>query len=437
MRCPYRGAQDDDAAQSCAGDSGENHREGGSDMSESTGAIGARARQIRRRRGLSLKVAADLVGISKSHLSMLETGKRSFTRRGMIEDLAYVLGCSPVDLTGLPAVSPDRRSLAAASAIPALTVALHDTTLDDAPEVSTRPLAQLVDLGHRANAAADQARYDDVSGSRIGDLITELHVLVGKGSGDERREALAALVIACKMARTLAGTLGHNELALTAARRGWDAARRLERADMAAMMAVGRAMSLNRIGARRRALTTVVEALAEVPDTASRTAQDTSAAEARGMLHLIAAHLAARNGDLGDAETHLDEADSLASFTGERNFMLCHFGPSNVAAWKLANAVETDRGPETAESLAPVIDLTTLGSPDRVAAVHFDLARAYAQAGGSRDVEALRHIDLADRVAPVRVRQDPLARELIEDLDRRAKRRVWELDSLKNRVGIA
>jgi hypothetical protein len=37
----------------------------------------------------------------------------------------------------------------------------------------------------------------------------------------------------------------------------------------------------------------------------------------------------------------------------------------------------------------------------------------------------------------VRIRQDPLARELIELLDRRARRRVWELDSLKNRVGIA
>ncbi|OLT20748.1 hypothetical protein BJF78_09305 [Pseudonocardia sp. CNS-139] len=99
--------------------------------------------------------------------------------------------------------------------------------------------------------------------------------------------------------------------------------------------------------------------------------------------------------------------------------------------------METDRGPEAAERLAPLIDLSTLGSADRVAAVHFDLARAYAQAGGARDTEALRHADLADRAAPVRVRQDPLTRELIEALDRRAKRRLWELDSLRHRVGIA
>ncbi len=44
--------------------------------------IGRRARTIRRRRGLSLDVAAGLAGISKSYLSRLETGDRQFERRG-------------------------------------------------------------------------------------------------------------------------------------------------------------------------------------------------------------------------------------------------------------------------------------------------------------------------------------------------------------------
>jgi transcriptional regulator with XRE-family HTH domain len=392
---------------------------------------------IRRRRGLSLSAAAGLAGISKGYLSKLENGKSSFTRRGVIEDLAAALGCSPIDLTGLPAVAPDRRSIAAASAVPGLTAALHDTTLDDVPDVPTRPLAELVDLAERANASADQVRYDIVSGGVLGDLITELHVIAARGDGDGRREALQALVTACIVARSLAGTMGHGELAVTATRRGWDAARRLERRDLAGLMAMGRAISLNRVGARHRASVVLREALADAQAAPGPSAQDSSGAEARGMLHLAAAHLAARDGVASDADTHLGEARALARFTGERNFMRYHFGPSNVGAWELAVAVEADRGPETAERLAPVIDLRTLGSPDRVAAVHFDLARAYAQAGGPRDGEALRHVDQADRVAPVRIRQDPLTRELISLLDRRAKRRVWELDSLKNRVGIA
>lgn len=56
--------------------------------------IGARARMIRRRRGLSLDVVAGLAGIGKSYLSMLEQGQRVFNRRGLLEDLASALGCS-------------------------------------------------------------------------------------------------------------------------------------------------------------------------------------------------------------------------------------------------------------------------------------------------------------------------------------------------------
>ena len=65
-------------------------------------AIGQRIRRVRQRRSLSLDVAAGLAGISKSYLSMQETGTRGFTRRGLIEDLAEALGCSVTDLTGQP-----------------------------------------------------------------------------------------------------------------------------------------------------------------------------------------------------------------------------------------------------------------------------------------------------------------------------------------------
>ncbi|MGB9046932.1 MAG: helix-turn-helix transcriptional regulator, partial [Pseudonocardiaceae bacterium] len=48
---------------------------------EDASVIGARARKIRTRRGLSLDVAAGLAGISKGYLSMLEHGQRGFNRR--------------------------------------------------------------------------------------------------------------------------------------------------------------------------------------------------------------------------------------------------------------------------------------------------------------------------------------------------------------------
>ncbi|MGH4002217.1 MAG: helix-turn-helix domain-containing protein, partial [Pseudonocardiaceae bacterium] len=61
---------------------------------EEARSIGAHARMIRRRRGLSLEVVAGLAGITGAYLSMLERGLRGFNRRGLIEDLADALGCS-------------------------------------------------------------------------------------------------------------------------------------------------------------------------------------------------------------------------------------------------------------------------------------------------------------------------------------------------------
>jgi hypothetical protein len=58
---------------------------------EDAQSIGARARMIRRRRGLSLDVVAGLAGISTPYLSMLERGQRGFNRRGLLEDLAGAL----------------------------------------------------------------------------------------------------------------------------------------------------------------------------------------------------------------------------------------------------------------------------------------------------------------------------------------------------------
>ncbi|MGH3888000.1 MAG: helix-turn-helix domain-containing protein [Pseudonocardiaceae bacterium] len=75
---------------------------------EEARSIGARARMIRRRRGLSLDVVAGLAGITKTYLSMLELGQRGFNRRGLIEDLANALGCAVADLTGQPARPLDR-----------------------------------------------------------------------------------------------------------------------------------------------------------------------------------------------------------------------------------------------------------------------------------------------------------------------------------------
>lgn len=122
---------------------------------------------------------------------------------------------------------------------------------------------------------------------------------------------------------------------------------------------------------------------------------------------------------------------------GERNGFRQHFGPTNVAAWRVSIGIELGEGVRAyEEAIRAPIDVAALGSAERSSSLHLDLARALVQDGGARDGEAIRYLDAADRIAPQRIRNDPIARELVTTLDRRARRRVWELDSLKNRFGI-
>ena len=125
--------------------------------------------------------------------------------------------------------------------------------------------------------------------------------------------------------------------------------------------------------------------------------------------------------------THLDHAAELAARTGEHNTAWQHFGPTNVALWRVA--VDTDLGGGAAvyeRALRDAPDLDVLGSVDRSANFHFDLARALVSCEGDRDAAAIRHLDTADRLAPQRIRPDPIVRELVGVLDRRSRRRVWE-----------
>jgi transcriptional regulator with XRE-family HTH domain len=393
-------------------------------------------RAIRRRRGLSLDVAAGLAGISKPYLSQLETGHRRFERRGLLENLANALGCSVVDLTGQPYLPGDRAGAVALATLPAISVALYDATLTDVPDIRARDVGELVRWAAIANEHTANNRYDQ-AGHDLGTLLTELHVHAVTGDTDTRRQSLGALVEACFVASGTARMLGNHDLAVHAARRGADAAQLLGDPALRAFAGMTSASALSRLGARHRARDVADGALADVSDIADPTAPDTSAAEAAGMLHLSAAQLAAKDHRAHDVDTHLAAARELARQTGERNRLWFSFGPANVRAWSLSIDVELGRGPTAAETVEHTPGHADgLLTADRRSSFHFDLARAYAQAGGDRDAAALRHLDTADRISPLRVRPDPIARELIAGLEHRARRTTWELDSLRNRFGL-
>jgi transcriptional regulator with XRE-family HTH domain len=402
--------------------------------------IGVRARMIRRRRGLSLAVVAGLAGITKTYLSMLELGQRGFNRRGLIEDLAEALGCSVADLTGQPYLPPDRESARAKTVIAQIERGLNEATLEDVPDLRPRPLDALDGWVRSAVELRDTANYWS-SGEGIDTELIELQVHLATGHGRERQRAAELLTQVAYHAFVLATTFRYLHLAQLAAQRAFDAARIAERPELEAFAMFAWAPSVARAGGRRRAARMLDRALDDAQQLTTIRDGDTLGAEMFGLLHLMGAHFAARDSDADAAADHLDEAIRVAMLTGERNGLWQHFGPTNVNVWRVSIGVRLGQGPAAAERVERVerepIDLDTLGSKDRIVALHFELARSWAQADGDRDSEAIRHLDTADRIAPTRIRNDPIARELVVTLDRRAPRRVWELDSLRHRFGVS
>ncbi|MGH3999909.1 MAG: helix-turn-helix domain-containing protein [Pseudonocardiaceae bacterium] len=399
--------------------------------------IGARVRMIRRRRGLSLDVVAGLAGISKSYLWMLEQGQRGFNRRGLIEDLADALGCSVTDLTGQPHLALDRATVQGRAALPGISLALNDYGPDEVPDVTPRPLDELVAWAEQANEHRDQGRYS-LAVRDLGTLLTELqaHALT-VGSADRPR-ACTALVKVCVVAGIVANkNAGNLDLAISTARCGYDMAARLGDPGLIGITRWSWAGKLVLLGARGRASRILTAGIDDLGRSARLGSEDTLSAEGLGFVHLSAAQCAARDKRHDDARGHLTEAASIAARIGERNGLRMHFGPTNVAVWRLGVGIELGEGGRAYEQATRTpLDVSALNSQERSSALHFDLARALVQDGAQRDAEAIRHLDTADRLAPTRIRNDPLAWDLVHTLDRRARRQVWELDSLRNRFGI-
>lgn len=399
--------------------------------------IGLRARTIRRRRGLSLDAAAGLAGISKPYLSMLERGLRGFQRRGLIEDLANALGCAVADLTGQPYLPADRDIAEGKRIITRIERGLNDATLDETPDIQPRPLDELRALVGGAARLRDEGLYS-AAAAEADHLLIELQAHVAAGRGDQRTEAARLVTLAAYNAFVVATTYGYLHLAQIAAHRAWEAAAVAEDLELASFAMFARAPSIARNGGRHLARRMLDRAISEARPLISIRDGPTRGAETFGLLHLMRAHLAARELDADLAHAHLDAASEVAATTGERNGFGQHFGPTNVQLWRVSIGAELGEGPAVAERIErEPVDLSVLDSRDRSAALHFDLARAYAQADGARDREALRHLDLADRMAPQRIRQDPIARDIVAGLSRRARRSVWELDSLRSRFGLA
>jgi transcriptional regulator with XRE-family HTH domain len=384
--------------------------------------VGERIAFYRRRRGLTQAVLANLIGLSADWLSKIERGEREIRRLDRLDrlaDVARALRVSLGDLLGQPVLMED------------------DADQDDVPRVrdalmaprrlsrvlyGAAPTVENVDTGRAAELV--EFGWSDYQRGLVGRVVATLPGLIETAQQLEdaaphaSNDARACWSVSARthhLAATTLSKIGEADLAWIAAERAMQAADQADdplvlasaaRAGTHALLAVGRFDDALNLG------NTAAEWLG--PRVAE---SDPNALSLYGMLHLRTAVAAARHQDRQTAGELLGRATRAANQLGEdANYWQTGFGPTNVELHRLSAALDlgdvayvVDRGPGVAVDHMPT---------ERGVSHLIDLARALSLV--ARDDEALDHLLTAERAAPTLVRHNPIVRETVKAMHRRA-----------------
>jgi len=372
-----------------------------------TETIGARIRYWRlRRRGMTQAVLAGLAGVSQPYISQVEAGRKSIERRATLVAIASALQVTVADLLGQPGDPTGPVKAGAADAVPAIWAALVEIEEGERrPPARTREqLSAAIDHSIELRNRADYARMAGL-----------LPNLLFDAAHNPRTLAQVSYHTA-----TCLRHLGYRHLAQTAARIAVSAAEESEAPEWigAARFAYAQSLPIETAEIASRAAARSVadlQAAAAVPEVR----------QILGQLHLSASFTAAVAGRDDDSAAHLAEAtreaDSLGDPADGAGFNQCGFGPTNVALWRMSIAVERGEYGRVIE-LARKVRPDVLSAAIRHQSYWLDLGRALAHSG-RRDGEALGALLRAERSAPVQFRLNPLARDTVVMLIRRAHRR--------------
>jgi transcriptional regulator with XRE-family HTH domain len=397
-------------------------------MADDARTTGQRLREIRHWRGKSLRVIAELAGITESYLCRLELGQQPLDSRSKLEALAAALQVAPSEITGQPYPPSTENESVAHAAAQALRAVLRDIEVGELlTEVPPRSLAELRGEVAAVNAASAACDYG-ILGQTVPDLIGELHTLAEANGSIEARRLLADVLHA---AFYLSKDLGHGDLA-------WMVSGHLHATTVAigepvlgAVAGFVRSHATVGTRARERALTLAQRSTELLePD-------DGAAGQVYGMLHLSAALQSAVTGQADSARAHLTEAAETASRTGDGTFAGLNFGPRNVGVWRVTLALELGE-PGRVVELARDVDVSAIPSAGRQATFYGDVGRGLATMRG-REGQAIEALHRAEVLAPQRIRTSPFVRETVSELLRRARRDAVgrELRGMAYRMGLA
>jgi transcriptional regulator with XRE-family HTH domain len=391
-----------------------------------------RLREIRSWRGLTLREAAGLAGLSFSFWGQVERGEQSVNNRKTLEAMASALRVHPSELTGQPWAGQDVVSAEADAGLTSIEIALERYELGLDPEASVRAWPQiqadidrLVRLHHHV---VNYATQGELASALIGELQAAYVRLP-----QQRREVLLGLIAVHRVAMRTAKDLGGRGLPMVAVRAVQQCAEALDDTTWLGCAAVSRGYAtgeLDRAGQYRRSVTAA--------ETLTGKLDSSDALQTCGMLHLMAATAAGARGDHDISTTHLDEASALAARmdTEVGAWANLFFGPTAVGIYRTSLALELgehDQALQAAKAVRPEL------LPERQQAFFWiEVGRALVAGKKTRHkgVHVLLH---AEQLAPQRIHTDPIVRETVARLLLQTRRDAGgrELRGLAWRMGVA
>ncbi|MEV7504438.1 helix-turn-helix transcriptional regulator [Streptomyces sp. NPDC093018] len=379
-------------------------------------ALGRRIAAGRKRRGLSQKEFAALLGRSEAWLSQVERGVRRIDRMTVLGKVADVLG---VPVAELAAEAPLMATVAegassGADRLRLLLSAPHALKalvgLEQDGDGASADVTALRTQVEQAWALAHQGAYADLT-ELLEALVPRLESAARVTTGAEQADIFRLLAGTYQAFGAALANMAEPEAAWVAIDRAVAAA---ERAGDPLLMAAGAfRLSIVFLGARHfeqaaRVSGSAAEALVPLEE-----AEQIEAVALRGALTLQRALAAARLNLAEDAYAYLRTAHDLAEQVGEgRNDYNTEFGPANVSVHEVSVAVGLgDAG--MALRAARKADVSVL-SEERQARFHIDVARAHAQ---RRQVDdAVSALSEAKHLSPQLVNTLPSVKQLVADL---------------------
>jgi len=354
-------------------------------------------------------------------------------RLSVLLDLARVLHVDVEALTGRPWRYAPNGSELAGGLVDVRRALTSYTALLGREPVGPPELPELRARVAETHRLYQAALYDDVI-SLLPGVLSAVDSLPSRRNGP-RRESLLTYVSAYVVAAKLVTKLGAGDLAILAADRAANAAEDAESLLARGMAGYQVTCALLRSDEPEDAERVAVALAEEL--TRSARSDEPSLVSVAGALWLIAAVIAARRTDRGEAWLRLDRAETLAGLLGEDgNHAWTGFGPTNVAIHRVTVAAELGAAGEALRA-ATAVDQDRLppGLLSRRAQVSLDLA--WAQAQRRRDAEATLHLLEAERIAPQVIRHNVIAQEIVREmLARGSRRQTTALSLLAQRAGL-